>query len=83
MATDKVWEQQLYRILPFVSDHKLGPIRSGMSISVLLICPMVSLIIDHVQKWRDLTAKAFIISSSTVNCSSGSRITGNRSSLLF
>ena len=71
------------QILLFVSDHKLGSIRSGKSMGVLVISPMVSLIVGHVQKLQDLSAKASIISSSTVNCSSGSRITRNRSSLLF
>ena len=39
-----------YQILPFVSDHKLGPIRSGKSIGVLVISAMVSLLVDHSQK---------------------------------
>ena len=39
-----------YQILPFVSEHKLGPIRSGKSIGVCDISLMVSLIVDHVQK---------------------------------
>ena len=74
-----------YQILPFVSDHKLGLIRSGESIGVLVISPMVSLIVVYVQKLRDLhvAVKASIISSSTVNCCSGSRVTGNWSSPLF
>ena len=66
-----------YQILPFFSDLKLGPICSGKSIIVLVISPMASLIVDHVQKLRDLSARASIISSSTVNCSSGSMVTGN------
>ena len=39
-----------YQILPFVSDHKLGPICSGKSIGVLIISLMVPLIFDRVQK---------------------------------
>ena len=65
-----------YQILLFISDHNLGPIRSGKSVGVLVNSPMVSLIVDHAL--QDLSAKAFTISSSTVNCSSGSRFTGNR-----
>ena len=67
------------QILPFVSDHELGPIqiRSGKSIGVLVISLLVSLIIDHVQKPRLLSVKASIISSRTGKCSSGSIVTGN------
>ena len=43
-----------YQVLPFVSGHKLGSIRSEKSIGVLVISPMVSLIVDHIQKLRDL-----------------------------
>ena len=44
-----------YQILPFVSDHKHGLVRSGKSIGVLVISLVVSLIVDHVQKLRDLS----------------------------
>ena len=61
-----------YQILLVISEHKLGPMCSGKSIGVLVISPMVLLNVnlDHVQKLRDLSAKASIISSSTV----GSRL---------
>ena len=55
-----------YQILPLVSDHKLGPICFEKSFSVLVISPTVSLIADYVQKLRDLSAKASIISSHPV-----------------
>ena len=66
VATNKVWEQHLLSNSS-VSDHTcmLGPIRSKKSIGVLVIALMVSLIVDHVQKLRDLSVKASVISSST------------------
>ena len=39
-----------YQILPFVFDHKLGLIGSGMSSAVLVVSPLVSLMVDQVQK---------------------------------
>ena len=77
VATDKVSDQHLLSSGSVLFRLKLGPIRSGKSISVLVIFPMVSIIVDYVQKLRNLSAKASLISSSPVNCSSGSRVTGN------
>ena len=52
-----------YRILPFVFVHKLGRLGTGKSSAVLVVSPLVSLMIDRVQKLRARGAKAFIISS--------------------
>ena len=38
-----------YQTLPFVLDHKLGPIGSGKGSPVVVISPMVPLIVDLVQ----------------------------------
>ena len=52
-----------YQILPFVLDHKLGLIGTGKSSAVLVVSPLVSLMVDQVQKLRSRCAKASIISS--------------------
>lgn len=66
-----------YQILPFVLDHNRGPIWPEMNVNVLVFFSLVFLIVDHVQKLWVPSVKAFIISSSTGNCSVGSRAIGN------
>ena len=45
--------------------HSLQTIRSGKSTRVLVISPMASLIVDHVQNLWNISVKAFIMSSIT------------------
>ena len=54
-----------YQILPFVFHHTPGLIGSGKSSAVLVISPLVSLMVDQVQKLRSRDAKTFINSSFT------------------
>ena len=77
-ATDKGWEQHLIKF--FCSFQTI--ILVWYSLERVLVF-LLFLRWFHVQKLRDLSTKASNISSSTVNCSSGSRVTRNRSSILF
>ena len=64
-----------YQILLFILDHKLGPIGSGKSSTVLVISPMVFLMVDQAKKLWDLNVKVSIFSSSTGTVA---RATGNQ-----
>ena len=80
VATDVIWEHPLsvFKILPFVFHHTPGLIGFGKSSAVLVISPLVSLMVDQVQKLRSRDAKTFISSSCTGIVGNGSRVTGNR-----
>ena len=54
-----------YQILPFVFHHTPGLIGFGKRSAVLVISPLVSLMVDQVQKLRSRDTKTFISSSCT------------------
>ena len=67
MATDRILgtSSLCYQILPFIFHRTPGLIGFRKSSAVLLISPLVSLMIDQVQKLRSQGAETFISSSCT------------------
>ena len=60
MATDGVWEELCYQILPFVSEHKLGLIGLGNSSTIVVVSLLVSVVVDQDQRLQNQDAKASI-----------------------
>ena len=71
-----------YQILPFVFDHKLGLVCSEKNSAVVVVSPLVSLMVDQVQRLRSRGAKASIITSATGIMSAAEELLATDSSLL-
>ena len=63
-----------YHILPCVFHHKLGLVGSGRSSAVLVVSPLVSLMVDQLQRLRNRGAKVSIITTNA-RCEFGDKLT--------
>ena len=75
-------ESLCYQILPVVIDHKLGLIDSRKSSTVLVVSPLVSLVLDQLQRLQYRDAKASIVTSGTGIMAASKKLLATDSSVL-
>ena len=54
-----------YQLLPYLFDYKFGRVTAGSPSLVVVVCPLISLMVDQVRKLRHRGVKAAILTSSS------------------